>query len=580
MTGFVDMVREAGKTSMGDVIIAYPLQGMPHYEELIARITETPEATAASPIIDAYGLLRMPYNNTRVVQVWGIEPESFDAVTDFGNSLFWKPVDDAIWLQSLRNITIELWERKLFLDEELEAAAAVSNDPMRCVLWLLSPDSTRQRVLELPESEMRKQLPTLMVSQQERVDGWRQLVMREPNLRSDLDRTLNDGLALKETISENDAIVLGIHVSEANQRRSDGTYRIIADYWMPNRDVTLTLLPITNGNVSDPQSRVFEVANEVRFGVYQIDEQRVLIPLEVAQNMLDMEEAVEVVDPDAIDEYGTPLTGETIPARVTHIFIRATEGTTAAGLKERIIAVYDAMQLEQIRSDESHPLPDRELLVTINTWEEQQAAFIAPVEKERNLMRILFSIIYFVCAGLVLVIFWAIVYEKTRDIGILRAVGASRSGILYIFIRYGLIVGILGSIVGLLLAFIVIRNINTIHNLLGEKFPFWAWGSVMLLAVICLAMTIRMVIRDALLPIVCFSLLTLIVAAIGIAMMLHQGFLVWDPKVYYFTEIPNTVDMFSAVTTMIGAVVFSVIGALIPAARAADIDPVSALRYE
>ena len=73
---------------------------------------------------------------------------------------------------------------------------------------------------------------------------------------------------------------------------------------------------------------------------------------------------------------------------------------------------------------------------------------------------------------------------------------------------------------------------------------------------------------------------TIVLAGIGTALYNHSGFLMWDPSVYYFNEIPNSVDWFSAILTMAGAVVFSVLGAAIPAARAADTDPVRALRYE
>ena len=82
------------------------------------------------------------------------------------------------------------------------------------------------------------------------------------------------------------------------------------------------------------------------------------------------------------------------------------------------------------------------LVVSVRTWEQQLSDLIGPVENEREMMRILFSIVYVVCAGLVLSIFWAIVYEKTRDIGILRAVGASRPAILAIFLQYGLVIGV------------------------------------------------------------------------------------------------------------------------------------------
>ena len=46
------------------------------------------------------------------------------------------------------------------------------------------------------------------------------------------------------------------------------------------------------------------------------------------------------------------------------------------------------------------------------------------------------------------------------------------------------------------------------------------------------------------------------------------------------TKIPNQIDMTTAITTMIGAVLFSLVGAAVPAAKAADTDPVQALRYE
>jgi lipoprotein-releasing system permease protein len=72
----------------------------------------------------------------------------------------------------------------------------------------------------------------------------------------------------------------------------------------------------------------------------------------------------------------------------------------------------------------------------------------------------------------------------------------------------------------------------------------------------------------------------LALAGVGAGLMLHQGFLMWDPAVYYFATIPSTMDWGAARVIGAGAVVCSVLGAAVPAARAADIDPVRALRYE
>ena len=77
-----------------------------------------------------------------------------------------------------------------------------------------------------------------------------------------------------------------------------------------------------------------------------------------------------------------------------------------------------------------------------------------------------------------------------------------------------------------------------------------------------------------------WTVATLAMAGVTAGLYLHKGFLMWDPAVYYFNRIPSQVDWWSALGTCIGAVVFSVLGAAVPAARAADIDPIHALRYE
>ena len=97
MSGFLDMVQSSGRTLMGDVVIGNGISGIPYYATLIERLEEHPKITAATPIVDGWGLLRMPYPDANVkqsetVQVWGIEPESFAQVTEFKNSLQWEQI--------------------------------------------------------------------------------------------------------------------------------------------------------------------------------------------------------------------------------------------------------------------------------------------------------------------------------------------------------------------------------------------------------------------------------------------------------------------------------------------------------
>lgn len=507
MTGFLDMVRSSGRTLMGDVIVSYPTQGIPYYKRLLEAIEALPEAEAASPLVNSWGLLKMPYpegpnKEVTTVQIWGVEPESFARVTGYADALYWKPLTD-------------------------DEAARVSS------------------------SDLRRNLSPQIVT---------------------------DGLTLHDSRTDRPGIVLGMHVSIANRRQRDGSYHPLGDgyWWMPQFEVTLTTLPIdTSGGMQEPESFIFPVVNEFVSGVYLIDSRRVMIPIEIAQRLLHLD-AGQIVDPDDF----TTVIGQD-PARATMVLVRAADGVTPDQLRERVEQVFDQF-VRELRNDPDVDvnLPTRGLGASVLTWEQQQAEFIGPVEKERNLMRILFQIVYIVCAGLVLTIFWAIVYEKTRDIGILRSIGCSRIGISMIFLRYGFIIGAIGSIVGLGLAFLVVRNINTIHDALGQDAPPWLYIGVFLLATLALVMTIRAGLREFMLPVVLWSLGAIVLYILGVALMLHRGTLIWDPAVYYFAEIPNHIDVNTAISTMIGAVIFSVLGAFIPAAKAADTDPVQALRYE
>jgi lipoprotein-releasing system permease protein len=373
-----------------------------------------------------------------------------------------------------------------------------------------------------------------------------------------------------------------MHVSVVNQRQRDGSYRPrVEHWWMPNHEITVTLVPISEkGTVSQSNSRVFKVVNEVMSGVFQVDRNRVFIPLKDGQELLRLDPAPIVdtsAEPDAQGNY--PVTG-TSPAKATQVLVRAKPGVTPDELRVQVAEAYEAFWVRKSADREVRAKPPAPDYVSVMTWEQRLRELIAPVEKERQMMRILFSITYLVCAGLILAIFWSIVSEKTRDIGILRAVGASRLGVLRIFLRYGLVIGVAGSAVGTGLGWLVVRNINAIHMALGNDAPAWLWISFFLLAAGLLLLAGRAAWGSRMLAALLWSVAAIAAAAAGVGLALHRGFLIWDPAVYYFATIPSEMDWWNALYTCIGATVFSVLGAAVPAARAADIDPVRALRYE
>ncbi|MHC4710063.1 MAG: ABC transporter permease [Planctomycetota bacterium] len=461
-----------------------------------------------------------PNKETETVQVWGIEPASFARVTGYGDTLYWRT------------------------HTPQELAEIREDDPRR---WL----NERQPGEDVSAAE----------------------------------QLLADGLSLRDSRSGLPGIVLGLHVSVGNERQSDGSIRPMGagHWWMPRYEVTLTMLPTKGGGIVGPESEIFPVVNEFFSGVFLIDDKRVMIPLGIAQRRLHLDEEDILDDEEVEPATGLPKVIGTDPPRATLVLVRAVDGVTPRQLLEPVQQAYDDFRNEILLDDTALvKAPMRTLGLTVKTWEQQQAQFIDPIEKERELMRTLFSLVYLVCAGLVLAIFWAIVYEKTRDIGILRSIGASRLGISWIFLRYGLVVGVAGAIVGLGLSWVIVRNINHIHAALGDPPVFLAIVTG-IVALIALAVTALRGRSGRLLPLVLGTLITITLAAITALILWVQqagGVVIWDPSVYYFTEIPSKMDLVSAAITMVGAVVFSLIGAFLPAAKAADTDPVRALRYE
>ena len=169
--------------------------------------------------------------------------------------------------------------------------------------------------------------------------------------------------------------------------------------------------------------------------------------------------------------------------------------------------------------------PDR---YTVRTWEQKQGPLLAAVDVESSILNILLFLIIAVAGFGILAIFFMIVVEKTRDIGILKALGASSSGVMSIFLSYGLSLGMVGSGVGVVAGLLFVHYINQVE-----------------------------------------SVITVI-----------TGHKVFDERIYYFKEIPTHVDPFTVCWVALGAITIAVVASILPARRAARLQPVQALRHE
>ena len=564
MSGFLNMLQSSGRTLMGDVIITYGISGIPHYDELISHFEKDSTVLSATPIVDGWGLLRMPYPDSKAkqsetVQVWGIEPTSFAKVTSFDEALQWKvPTEN---------------QRNWLLLDAITSNEEVLREQMSDTQW-----NDLVIIVNSASNSMKYETVSLWEDVQKLLDEvqWITLLEYDERLQNP-DALLEQGLSLSQNGKA--GIVTGLHVSEGNERQKDGTYQVILNdyWWLPRYEGTLTMLPVdSQGGVIEPESIILPFVNEFQSGVFMIDESRVFIPITIAQRLLHLDEA-EIVDTDD----PTIILGID-PARATSILIRSIKGIAAEELQVRIANMYDEF-LASLPSDTLVFPPSRsDPGLTIHTWEEQQRRFTGPVEKERELMRTLFSIVYLVVAALILSIFWSIVFEKTRDIGILRSIGASRGSIVWIFLLYSLVIGIVGSGLGLLLGWFITKNINFIHSAMGNPPLGIAIGAFILTGFIAIY-TILNSRRGLMLPIVLGLLGVIACGGVGALILFIRhigGLVIWDASVYYFSVIPSQVDWPSSLVTVAGAVLFCLLGAVIPAAKAADTDPVKALRHE
>ena len=164
----------------------------------------------------------------------------------------------------------------------------------------------------------------------------------------------------------------------------------------------------------------------------------------------------------------------------------------------------------------------------VNTWEHKQGPLLAAVAVEQGILNLLLFFIIAVAGFGILAIFSMIVVEKTRDIGVLKALGASTSGVRGIFLGYGLSLGMVGSGVGLVSGLLFVRHIDAIERGLSHL----------------------------------------------------TGRRVFDPDIYYFDGIPALVVVGTVLWIVAGALFISTAASVFPAQRAARLRPVQALRNE
>src|SRR5262245_13804031 len=106
--------------------------------------------------------------------------------------------------------------------------------------------------------------------------------------------------------------------------------------------------------------------------------------------------------------------------------------------------------------------------LTVQTWEQKQGALLQAIAIEKGILNVLLFLIIAVAGFGILAIFSMIVAEKTRDIGVLKALGASNGGVMRIFLGYGLLLGLVGAGLGTALGLAITNNINAVEQFISS----------------------------------------------------------------------------------------------------------------
>ena len=164
----------------------------------------------------------------------------------------------------------------------------------------------------------------------------------------------------------------------------------------------------------------------------------------------------------------------------------------------------------------------------VRDWMKMNKNLFAALKMERRVMFIILSLIVLVAAFNIITTLIMVVMEKSKDIAILKSMGATSKSIMKIFIYQGLVIGGIGTFLGTLAGLLVASNLGDISRFVENLF----------------------------------------------------GFKILPGDVYYLSELPSKVNYGDVAVIVVGTLLISFIATIYPSRSASRLDPAEAIRYE
>ena len=271
----------------------------------------------------------------------------------------------------------------------------------------------------------------------------------------------------------NDGVAIGAHIARKLNISINDTIKLIS----PNGAKSVF------GTI--PRVNVYKVKYIFSVGRYDIDSTRIYMPIKDAQVFFNRANQADLIE----------------------------------------VLLNNPFDVDEFKNNVEDELAERYLLWS---WKERTAAFLDALDLERRVMFIILSLIVLIAAMNIISGLVMLVKNKGRDIGILRSLGLTRSSILRVFFICGSLIGVVGTVLGVIIGMLFVTYINEIQ---------WLVEYVI-------------------------------------------GSSVWNEEIRFLTQVPAKLRIEDVVFALVVSLSISFVITIFPARKAANLDPAEALKYE